>query len=494
MSAAEVIEQSLAETVGASFSGAAPAAPAVVASVVPTVTAAAPEISLGEEHFEFDAEFQTCVAAHCVRDLDFLRKVGHLVKPEYFENVGEAALVNIALRFYNKYRSVPNAVTMKQWMKEDIDSKIIKNDMLPLVKDAFKAIYGSGVDLSNGDSFAEKVATFARHQAMQQTILNAVDWLGKKQFDRIEQAVKAACNVGINDTGEEYDYFEEVEKRSAIRKDKKLGVTGLKGITTGHQKLDELLYHKGWGRKELYAILGGPKAGKTTALINFAKAASLAGHNVLYATCEVATEIISDRLDAVVSDTEIKKLLDHINDVETKIKAVKARAGALKIHEYPSGTLTPTMLQAVIERYKSPMIRSDGTVRPAIQFDLIVVDYADIMAPDHRTDSAIENSKNIYLGLRAIASRENVAVLTATQGNRDGVKSTVMKMEHVADDFNKVRTVDLMISINITDEERANGEARLYFAASRNQEGGFTVFIKQALSKMKFIESIIRVE
>jgi replicative DNA helicase len=70
----------------------------------------------------------------------------------------------------------------------------------------------------------------------------------------------------------------------------------------------------------------------------------------------------------------------------------------------------------------------------------------------------------------------------------------VLKGEHVADDYNKVRTVDIMISINVTEEERANGEARLYFAASRNQEGGFTIFIKQELAKMKFIASIVRIE
>jgi replicative DNA helicase len=51
-----------------------------------------------------------------------------------------------------------------------------------------------------------------------------------------------------------------------------------------------------------------------------------------------------------------------------------------------------------------------------------------------------------------------------------------------------------MISINITDEERSKNEARLYFAASRNQESGFTLFIKQDISKMKFIESIVRRE
>jgi replicative DNA helicase len=136
----------------------------------------------------------------------------------------------------------------------------------------------------------------------------------------------------------------------------------------------------------------------------------------------------------------------------------------------------------------------DGSVAPPIQFDIVIVDYADIMAPDFRTQDTIENSKSVYLALRALAAEENVAMLTATQGNREGSKAVVLKGEHVADDYNKVRTVDIMISINVSDEERANGEARLYFAASRNQEGGMTVFIKQDLSRMKFIASIVRIE
>ena len=85
-------------------------------------------------------------------------------------------------------------------------------------------------------------------------------------------------------------------------------------------------------------------------------------------------------------------------------------------------------------------------------------------------------------------------MLTATQTNREGYKSAVAKAEHVSEDFNKVRTVDLMISINKTEEEAARGEARLYFAASRNQESGFTIVIKQNLAMMRFIEEVIRVE
>ena len=94
----------------------------------------------------------------------------------------------------------------------------------------------------------------------------------------------------------------------------------------------------------------------------------------------------------------------------------------------------------------------------------------------------------------ALAFEFDCAVLTATQTNREGYKAQTAKAEHVAEDFNKIRTADLVISINSTEEERAQNVARLYFAASRNQESGFTVRIKQNMKKMTFIESILGVE
>lgn len=476
------VEESFVATVGASMMGKPyePAAPA--------------EITLGPEAFEFDAEFQSKITVHALRNLDFMRKTAHLLKPEYFENAGEAAMVNIGLRYYQRYNTVPTAIIAAEMLKEDITNKVVRSDIKSITIEACRMAYKPGADLSDGSAIAERVAEFAQHQAMAQTILESVDLLGRKEFDKIRQKVKAAYEVGLNLDGEEYDYFAKLDERTRERNDRKLGILPPQGITTGVKMIDDLLYHRGWGRKELSIILGGAKSGKTTALINFAKAAVLSGKNVLYVTCEVASKIISERLDATMSDTEVKQLVDRMHDVASRIKAQMPRAGQFKIAEYPSGTLTPSMLRALIERYKGPMLQPDGTVRPAIQFDMIVVDYADIMAPDHRTNDSIENSKSVYLALRAIASEENVAMLSATQTNREGHQATVAKASHVADDFNKVRTVDIMISINVTDEERAAGEARLFFAASRNQEGGFTIFIKQELAKMKFIASIVRIE
>ena len=68
------------------------------------------------------------------------------------------------------------------------------------------------------------------------------------------------------------------------------------------------------------------------------------------------------------------------------------------------------------------------------------------------------------------------------------------KAEHAAEDFNKIRIADLVISINATEEEMAKGEARLFFAASRNQKGEFAIRIKRDLSRGHAVTEVIGYE
>ena len=477
--ALKAAEDSVVSMIGASFSGSEPASPAA-------------EAYEGDQ-FDFDAAFQTKIAALALRDNQFMRRMSSIVRPEFFENAGEAALVNIALRHFARYGAIPDAASLVMAVRDDVNAKVIRKDVAPLVVAARKEIMVA--DLSNAEYIEDKVVQFARHQALGEALIKCVDLRDKGQFEKAEQVVKAAIEIGVSEEGDAYDYFERIAERTEVRLEKASGKRPPQGITTGIPKMDDILYHRGWGRRELTTIMGGAKAGKTTALINFAKSASLAGKNVLYATLEVGAPIISDRLDASIADVVMKELSDKSHTVQEKVmEAWGKKVGKLVLHEYASGTMTPNMLRALIDRYKSPGRNRDGTIRPPIEFDLIVVDYADIMAPNHRYSDVIENSKSVYVDLRAIAFDYNCAVLTATQTNREGYKSAVAKAEHVAEDFNKVRTVDLMISINKTEEEAARGEARLYFAASRNQESGFTIVIKQNLAMMKFVEAVLRIE
>ncbi|WP_151710770.1 DnaB-like helicase C-terminal domain-containing protein [Acinetobacter brisouii] len=448
------------------------------------------------EQFEFDGEFQTKVAALAIRDNEFLRRTSNVLRPGYFENVGEAKLVELSLRHFDKYNCAPDRASLIALVKDAVTAKMVSSEVIPTLKEAIKSVYAS--DMSNRDFVEEKVVAFAKKQAMIHAIIKSAEMIGRGNYSKVEALISEANAVGAAEGGTSYDFFskDRITERTIVRVEKELGARPPQGITTGDPRLDNLLYHRGWGRKELSALMGGAKAGKTTALINFSKAASLAGFNVLYCTLEVGASIIADRMDASISGTIMKELGSKAHAVKDALNKLEAsgKTGKLILHEYASGTFSPNQLRQLVQRYKSPARNQDGSVRNPIIFDLIVVDYADIMAPNHRTNDPMENSKSVYIDLRAIAFEENAAVLTATQTNREGFKSAVAKAEHVADDFNKVRTVDLMISINKTEEEAARGEARLYFAASRNQESGFTVVVKQNLSMMRFIEGVIRVE
>ncbi len=432
------------------------------------------------EKFEFDPLFQTQIAALCLRHDDFIRRVGHLLKPEYFEDAAEAWWVNFSIVHFREWKGTAGKAAQVEEVSRMITAGKLKGELRVAVVQKLRDLWAHPLgDVLYAES---RIAEFARHQAVSAAILQSVAMLNRKEFGKIEKMIRNAVEVGLNDDGGTVDYWKSIEDRTEERLDIVTGKRPPTGITTGNRELDELLLHKGWGRRELVSIMGGAKSGKTTALINFAKSASVAGYNVKYVTLEVSARIISERLDASLSDTLIKELCSHIRDVEKAIKDIKH--GRLDISEFPSGSLTPNALRSMLERD-----RAKGR-----SYDLLVVDYADIMAPNFRTQDTIENSKSVYVDLRGIAFEFNCAVVTATQTNREGYKATVAKAEHVAEDFNKVRTVDLMISINATEEERSRGEARLYFAAARNQEGGFTIHIAQNLAKMQFLTKVLRVE
>jgi replicative DNA helicase len=435
-----------------------------------------------ERPFEFDERFQAQILALATKDSVFMGKVDGLIKPEYFSSEVDGAIAKVVTDFFKRYKKSPDLASLTYVLKDELAKKRIRSDLVPLIRDRLREIITGRVP-SDRDFVADKVAEFARHRAMENAIIASVSALQKGDFGRIEKLVSQALQVGLSDNGGEYDYWKEIGNRTDHRVALECGLIKPDGITTGIPELDRELMHQGWGRKEVSALLAPAKKGKSMGLGDFAKNAAMAGFNVLICSCEVSARIYSDRIDANLADTMMKELRKSAKSVQSIIERLydSTRHGHIKIHEFPSGTLTPSQLRRLIANY-----RTRGII-----FDVIVVDYADIMAPDDKSDVARENSNSIWLALRAIATEENAAVLTATQSNREGFKAVTVKAENVAEDINKVRHADLVISISATEAEVLAGEARLYFAASRNQEGEFSIRIQQDRSRMKFIKKVL---
>ena len=430
--------------------------------------------------YEFDAEFQQKIAALLVRDTPFAQLTDGLVRPEFFEAAGHAALVSVVNRYFAKYKKAPgDKVTLAQLLRDAARDKTLPPDMLRLAATAAPKLFET--DVSDREYVADLCATFARHQAVTKAILDSVELIEKRDFDAVGVMVRKALDTGVATTGGAYNYAEMVKVRTQDRKDKAAGIKPPTGITTGFPALDDYLYHKGWGRRELAVLMGGPKAGKSMAMISFGVQAIAAGYRTLYVTLEVASEIIAERLDANIAERAMFELGTHVHEVDEKVSAFMAKAAPFIIHEFPSGSMRVADLRRLIEHYKAQ----------GITFDLVIVDYADLMAPERVTDNVQENSKSIYVNLRGLAMQEGFACLTATQTNREGAKKAVATMTDVAEDLNKIRIADVVTSINKTPEEASMNWCRLHFAACRNQRSGFSVKVEQNMDQGRFIAKVI---
>lgn len=437
----------------------------------------APAIAPG---YTYDDSFQRKIVALSLRDLTFMQRTDGLVRPDYFEHRADATLIDIAAKYYEKYRKTPDLGSLSTILKSARAERRMRDDEWKELRERFGAVIKES--LTDRDYVIDEIADFARERAMEEAIIKSVDLIKKKDYAGIEKAVRLALDVGVNDSSDAYDYFKEISSRTEFRKKLLTGEITGDGITTGFPELDKHLYHGGWGRRELTAIMARAKFGKSMGLGDFAKNAAMAGFNTLIVTCEVSATIYADRLDANFSETAMDVLKHKPSIVEAAIREAEKKSAPLIIHDFPSGTLKVSQLRRLIERY-----RHMGLV-----FDLIVVDYADIMAPERVSGVPREDSRQIWIDLRAIAQVENAAVLTATQTNRDGAKASVATATDVAEDYNKIRTADLVISGNASEGEIAAGKARLHFAASRNQKE-ITLEIEQDREKMRFLKKVIGV-
>lgn len=445
------------------------------------------ETSATMSEMEIDSDFQDKIVTHLLLDNDFCRRTRSLIKPEYFDNVGLQHLANIALSHYEDHGTpVGDLTILKQKLKDSIKKKSIREGTeKELVIEKTREIF-TNPKIDNRDFVIEHVEQFAKRQAVENAVMKTVDLLDKKgnKWTEIYAALESAMNVRASTFNDAYDYFDKIEERSEERKNIGEGTARERGIPTGVKQFDNLLFHKGLGYQELTVFMAPAKRGKTLTIWDISKRIAVQGYNVLGITLEVGDKVMAQRLDANIGATDMGDLVEHYEIVEERVKKAAAKAGAFKIHQFASNSFRPDDLIDLIEYYKSQ----------GIKFDLVTIDYLDIMAPNRRLENEIANNKSVWSDVRGIAQNEDFACLSATQTNRDGAKTVTAKDTDVAEDYNKIRIADLVISLNSTEDELKRGVVRWYMAASRNQRGGITITTKSDMAKMKALVDITNVE
>lgn len=101
--------------------------------------------------------------------------------------------------------------------------------------------------------------------------------------------------------------------------------------------------------------------------------------------------------------------------------------------------------------------------------DVIIVDYAEILAPEHPGERR-HQIDSTWMLLGKMAVDRHALVITGTQTNRGAIFKQSLDPTDTAEDIRKMANVDLMIALNQTPTEKREGIMRINLVAHRHKD------------------------
>jgi KaiC/GvpD/RAD55 family RecA-like ATPase len=402
---------------------------------------------------DYNEEIQQLFLNFLVTDPELFVRVNGIIEP-YMFNKKFQATVKFLKDHATDYSSIPTIDQISATTNVDLERI-------------------DGVNDNHVDWFLDSFERFCRHKALEKAILESTDLLETADYGAVEVLIKEASQVGlVKDLG--LEYFDNPKERLQYIKSQ-AGAT-----STGWRDVDRKLYG-GLNKGEITIFAGGSGAGKSLFLQNLGVNWSLAGLNVVYISLELSEQLISMRLDAMVSGYSTKDVMKNMDDVDLKVRMKGKGAGKFRVKQMSSG-VTTNDVRAFIREYE---INSD------LKVDVVLVDYLDLMMPINSKISANDQfikDKFVSEELRNLAMETGVILVTASQLNRGAVEEIEFDHHHIAGGISKIQTADNVIGIFTSNAMRERGRYQIQFMKTRSSSGvGSKV-------DLKFCPDTLRVE
>lgn len=426
----------------------------------------------------FPGSFQEAIVKLMVRDPQFMRVVRPHLPLEFFNQQEQGAeymmsALRVVYGYYDEHRSPPTKMIFDSWAANALTG----------VKTEWQSYYKQGYDYYGWKFYDEPVVP----QEAEYVRDNTFKWVRK----RAEMSLLVEAKNAI-DQGRDLQQINLVKKAQEIAQ---IGYAGAdlgielfgdlqaswdtiwtpvvrEAISVGKPSLDRIM-GGGVGVKELTVVGAPPNTGKTTVMCDFAAGFLQQLEPVIYITAEQSSLLIMQKIIANIVRTIPTKWHEMNNPavIWQWIQYFHAAAAKLFIMQVPSGRATVQDIEGYVLAMQSRIER---------KIKCVVVDYADLLRPQVHQQERRHQLQEIYTDLRALAVDMNLAVVTATQTNRESVSQERINLDKLAEDFGKAGIADIIMMLCQTELEQANNRGRIFFAKNRNQrkfiEVGFNMF------------------
>ena len=397
---------------------------------------------------EYGIEKQKLLIETMLAEESIFQRCHNILRAKYFDKELQP-VVNYMLKHARKYNSLP---TTKQIYAET------KVHLSP----------NDEVRETDHNWALESVETFCRRGAIVQAVWSAPDHIEKGNYGAVEELVKKAVTVGLQkDLG--IDYFLDPRERLERMRMRNL-------IPTGWDVIDKKLYG-GLNRGELTIFTAGSGMGKSLFLqnlsLNWLEGATYEYNNnqevydplnVLYITLELSEELVSKRMDTMITGIDAREVFKRIDDVEMKVMMKGKKCGHLRVKYMPAGS-TCNDIRAYLNEF---------LIQTQIHPDALIVDYLDLLHPNRRRidpgDLFIKD-KYVTEEMRALAGEYDILCATASQLNRSAVDESEHNQAMIAGGISKIQTADNVVSIYASHSMRERGEYQCQFLKTRSSSG-----------------------
>ena len=409
--------------------------------------------------FTFDASFQYKLFCLLVRDTTIVPFWRSLLRPQYFTDPIAQELTRLVYDYYDSYRTLPSWESLRQ-----LASTAFKNPDAA-ASAASWVDYAFQTPVTDRDFLVDQVENFVRTQEMTLAVLEAADHINKgRDVDQVPGIINAAKERLANTQGDLGLFLIGMNEQQ--RWDSLFARPPRDTFNTFWPTANELGAVP--ARKELFVVAAPPNVGKTWALGNIGAAAVAQGKFVAFYTLEMSQVLSAFRVYSIISGQNDKELSHNPALLNSIVPYYQNLGGEIVIKEYETSGASTEHLQ-------------DHMMRLQIQYgrlpDMIVVDYADLLAPVSGGSGGRSEDKNvvrhilsqIYRDLRRIAIHYNIAVVTASQTNRASLSKAKITLADLAEAFDKASIADVIWALCQTEDEETSHRARLFLAKNRNE-------------------------
>jgi replicative DNA helicase len=249
-------------------------------------------------------------------------------------------------------------------------------------------------------------------------------------------------------------------------------------IPSGFDTIDQML-GGGWDVGTLNLLMASTNNGKSLWMQNLAVKTANMGYNILYITLEMSERKVIKRLGAMrlkIPINDYDNLSNNIDYIQSRIKNIKgenkndlfdSRLGKIYTKFWAAGTATIQNFDDFIKKLEE---------KRGIKIDFLIVDYITLIAA--AKGPAGENlylkGKHLAEGLRALASKYKIPVLTSVQVSKDAWNSSDITLEQVPESKAIAETADTFFAIIRTEEMKRQGIYR--FKLLKQRDGDFLKF------------------